>query len=67
MQTANEILESLDAAEISQRLEALDKERQALLILHRAAIRLERRRVTESTGSGDKPPAKKRPATEGNQ
>ena len=42
MPTANEILDSLDAAEISQRLEALDKERQALLILHRAAIRLER-------------------------
>ncbi len=42
MATANEILEALDAAEIRQRLEALDKERQALLILHRAAIRLER-------------------------
>jgi CRISPR/Cas system-associated endoribonuclease Cas2 len=42
MNTANEILESLDAAEIRQRLETLDKERQALLILYRAAIRLER-------------------------
>jgi hypothetical protein len=42
MATANQILESLDAAEIRQRLDALDKERQALLVLHRAAIRLER-------------------------
>ena len=43
MTNASEILESLDAAEISQQLEALDKERQALLVLHRAAIRLDRR------------------------
>ena len=43
MATANEILESLDTAEIRQRLEAIDQERQALLVLHRAAIRLERK------------------------
>ena len=42
MQNASQILESLDTAEIHQRIEALDKERQALLVLHRAAIRLER-------------------------
>ena len=41
MQNANRILESLDAAEIRQRIEDLDKEKQALLILHRAALRLE--------------------------
>jgi hypothetical protein len=50
MATANEILESLDAVELQRRLEALDKEREALRILHRAAIRLERRpRTTETT------------------
>jgi len=43
MVNASEILNSLDAAEIRQRLEDLDKERQALLILHRAAIRVERK------------------------
>ena len=42
MKTANQILKSLDATEIRQRLEDLDKERQALLVLHRAAIRLDR-------------------------
>jgi len=42
MDTANQILESLDAAEIRQRIEAIEKEKQALLILHRAAIRLDR-------------------------
>jgi hypothetical protein len=42
MQNASQILESLDVAEIHQRIETLDKERQALLVLHRAAIRLER-------------------------
>ncbi len=42
MENASQILESLDAAEIHQRIEALNKEREALLVLHRAAIRLER-------------------------
>jgi len=46
MTTASQLLESLDAAEIRQRIEALDKERQALLVLHRAAIRLERQGKT---------------------
>ena len=35
---ATEVLKSLDAAEINQRIEAINKEREALLILHRAAI-----------------------------
>ena len=56
MSTANEILESLDAAEIRQRLVTLDKERQALLVLHRAAIRLERQgkaaEEKQATGEG---------------
>jgi hypothetical protein len=55
MSTANQILESLDAAEIRQQIETIDKERQALLVLHRAAIRFERRSKA----------AKKRPATQG--
>ncbi len=42
MENANRILESLDAAEIRQRIEALNKEREALYVLMRAAIRLER-------------------------
>jgi hypothetical protein len=55
MATANEILESLDAAEIHQRIEALNKEREALLILHRAAIRLERqgKAVEEKQAKGE--------------
>ena len=59
MPTANEILDSLDAAEIRQRLEALDKERQALFVLHRAAIRLERQgkaaKEKPVKGEGGKP------------
>jgi len=43
--TANDILESLDAAELQRRLEAIDREREALRILHRAALRLERQQV----------------------
>jgi hypothetical protein len=49
MSNATELLESLDAAEIRQRLEAIDKERQALLVLHRAAIRFERQGGTQRT------------------
>lgn len=44
MENANRILESLDAAEIRQRIEALNKEREALYVLMRAAIRLERQK-----------------------
>ena len=59
MPTANEILESLDAAEIRQRIEALAKERQALLVLHRAAIRLERQgkaaEEKQAKGQGGEP------------
>jgi hypothetical protein len=51
MENASKILESLDAAEIHQRIEALDKERQALVILHRAAIRLERQKPAASSPS----------------
>jgi hypothetical protein len=51
---ANQILQSLDAAELHQRLVEIDREKQALLILHRAAIRLEQQ--------GKRPP--ERPATE---
>jgi hypothetical protein len=55
MSTANQILESLDAAEIRQRIEIIDKERQALLILHRAAIRLERQgKVAEQQSAKSK-------------
>ena len=56
MNTAKHILESLDATEIRQQIEAIEKEREALLILHRAAIRLERQ---------DKPARHQRPAAEG--
>lgn len=56
METANQILESLDAAEIRQRIEALDKERQALLVLHRAAIRLDRQSKTAEQGAAETEP-----------
>jgi hypothetical protein len=39
---ANQILESLDAAEISKRLDEIEREREALRVLYRAAVRLER-------------------------
>jgi hypothetical protein len=42
MENATAILESLDAAELQRRLDAIDREREALRILHRAALRLER-------------------------
>lgn len=42
METANQILESLDAAEISERLDEIEREREALRVLYRAAVRLER-------------------------
>jgi hypothetical protein len=45
MVNAKQFLESLDAAEIRRRIEQLDNEKQALVVLHRAAIRLERRRL----------------------
>ena len=55
MKTANQILKSLDASEIHQRIEAIDKEKQALLILHRAAIRLERQGGEAADKLRDKP------------
>ena len=42
MTNANKILDSLSADKIHQRIIALDKERKALVVLHRAAIRLDR-------------------------
>lgn len=45
---ANDILESLNAAELRTRLDALEKERRALRILHRAALNLERKQVALS-------------------
>jgi len=51
MATANDILESLDAADLQRRLEAIDKEREALRILHRAALRLERQQVKAAAAS----------------
>ena len=60
MATANDILEALDAAELQRRLAAIDKEREALRILHRAALRLERRKDTAAT-EGPAQPAEASP------
>jgi DNA-binding transcriptional MerR regulator len=42
--TARQILESLDAAEISKRLDEIEHEREALRVLYRAALRIERQK-----------------------
>ena len=41
---AKQILDSLSADELRQRIEAIDREQQALRVLLRAALRLERQR-----------------------
>ncbi len=50
MANANQILESLDASEISKRLDEIEREREALRVLYRAAVRLERQQRA-TTGS----------------
>jgi hypothetical protein len=51
MANAREVLKSLDAAEIRQRLEDLDREKEALRVLLRAAARNEKRQALALSGS----------------
>lgn len=55
MENANRILESLDASEIRQRIEALNREREALYVLMRAAIRLERQKPAADSPKAGRP------------
>ena len=57
MTNANQILESLDAAEISQRLDEIEREREALRVLYRAAVRLERQQRPTADSSKTSPSA----------
>ena len=57
MTTANQLLESLDAAEISKRLDEIEREREALRVLYRAAVRIERQHKPAAESSKASPSA----------
>jgi hypothetical protein len=60
MENANRILESLNATEISDRLDDLEREREALRVLYRAAVRLERQQKPAANASKASPSSRRR-------
>ena len=55
--TATQILESLDVVEISRRLDEIEHEREALRVLYRAAVRLDRQQRPTADSSKTSPSA----------